>query len=248
MIGQGGIFMKPLIGITMNLEEQPARLLNALDQDYGKAIVQAGGIPVPVVGIESAIPDLVKNLDGFLFTGGDDIDPRFYKEKPLAGSHLRIDSDNRVRFEMKLFRSALKASKPVLAICYGAQMVNVALGGTLFQDIKQQIPNSIKHGADKKGVKVFHSVDIFEGTKLCGIMGNCGNGDCSIRVRSSHHQSIKNPGRGLRLSAVSPDGVYEALETRGSSFVIAVQWHPEKTPADQASRKLFAALVSASKR
>ena len=75
--------MKPLIGITMNLEVQPARNLNILDQDYGKAVLQAGGIPVPIIGIESAIPDLVKHLDGFVFTGGDDIHPRFYKEKPL---------------------------------------------------------------------------------------------------------------------------------------------------------------------
>jgi putative glutamine amidotransferase len=210
--------------------------------------MQAGGVPVPVLGIEQSIPDLVKKLDGFLFTGGDDIHPRFYRERPLAAANLRLASDKRVRFEMKLFRAAVKAKKPVLAVCYGAQLVNVALGGTLYQDIKRQVPKALKHGAEKKGEKVFHSVDIFEGTKLCGIMGNCGNGNCSIRVRSSHHQSIKNPGRGLRLAAVSPDGVYEALESRGASFLIATQWHPEKTLGDQATRKLFSALIGASRR
>ena len=240
--------MKPLIGITMNRDEQGTRTLNSVDLDYGKAVLQAGGIPVPLLGIEQAIPDLVRKFDGFLFAGGDDINPRFYKERPLNGANLRLDSDDRVRFEIKLFRAAVKAKKPVLAICYGAQLANVALGGTLFQDIKLQVPKALKHGAAKKGEKVSHLVDIFEGTRLCGIMGNCGNGDCTVRVRSSHHQSIKNPGRGLRLAAVSPDGVYEALESRDSGFLVAVQWHPEKTPADRATKKLFSSFVSASRK
>ena len=127
--------MKPLIGITMNLEVQPARNLNILDQDYGKAVLEAGGIPVPVLGIEASIPDLVKHLDGLLFTGGDDIHPRFYKEKPLARARMTPSPDARTQFEIKLFKAAAKEKKPVLAICHGAQVVNVALGGTLYQDI-----------------------------------------------------------------------------------------------------------------
>jgi putative glutamine amidotransferase len=240
--------MKPLIGITMNLEEQAARGLNILDQDYGKAVLQAGGVPVPVLGIKQAIPDLVRQLDGFLFTGGDDIHPRYYKERPRAGAKLGLASDSRVRFEIDLFKAATKAKKPVLAVCYGAQLVNVALGGTLYQDIALQIPKSLRHGSTKTGEKVFHPVSVFEGTKLCKIMGGFATGDCSIRVRSAHHQSIKNPGRGLRLSAVSPDGVFEALESRGKSFLLVVQWHPEKTINDRSSIKLFEALVHASRR
>jgi putative glutamine amidotransferase len=240
--------MRPLIGITMNLEEQPSRDLNILDHDYGRAVLQAGGFPVPVLGIAAAIPDIVKRMDGFLFTGGDDIHPRIYGERPVAGARLRLASDSRVSFETKLIRSAIKAKKPVLAVCYGAQLVNVALGGTLFQDIKRQLPKSEKHEAVKPGDKVFHQVNIFEGTRLCEIVGGCASGNCSIRVRSAHHQSIKNPGRGLRLSAVAPDGVYEALESRGSRFLVAVQWHPEKTLADSATKKLFGALVNASRK
>jgi putative glutamine amidotransferase len=239
------MFMRPLIGLTMNLERQATRTLSSVDLDYGKAVLQAGGVPVPLMGIEETIPDLVRKLDGFLFTGGDDIHPGFYHEKPQKGTGLHREEDSRVRFEMKLFRAAAKARKPVLAVCYGAQLANVALGGTLFQDIKRQLPRAIKHKASKKGEKVFHTVDIFEGTKLSGILGNCGTGSCSIRVRSSHHQSIKNPGRGLRLAAVAPDGVYEALESRGQGFLLTIQWHPEKTLADQATRKIFAALVGA---
>jgi putative glutamine amidotransferase len=240
--------MKPLIGITMNLEEEASRSLNILDQAYGRAILQAGGIPVPLLGIKEAIPDLIRKLNGFLFTGGDDIHPRFYKERPRPNAKLRLSSDERVKFELALLKAAIKSRKPVLAICYGAQLVNVALGGTLYQDIALQIPKAIKHGAAKAGEKVFHRISIFEGTKLCSIMGSCTNGNCDIRVRSSHHQSIKNPGKGLRLSAVSEDGVFEALETRGDQFLIAVQWHPEKTLSDGPTGKLFESFVLASRR
>ena len=235
--------MKPLIGITMNLEEQPARDLNILDQDYGRTVLQAGGIPVPILAIEASIPDLVKQLDGFVFTGGDDIHPRFYKEKPLSGVRMAISSDRRTSFEIALFKAAAKACKPVLAICYGTQLVNIALGGKLYQDIALQVSNPVKHRASRAGEKVFHFVDIFEGTRLSRIMGAS-----RIRVRSAHHQSVKNPGRGLVLSAVAHDGVVEALEPRSKNFLIAVQWHPEKTPHDRYTKKLFEALVSASRK
>lgn len=238
--------MKPLIGATMSLEKETSQTWNSINLDYGKAILQAGGIAVPVLGIQETIPDLVKRLDGFLFTGGDDIHPRFYHEKPRKRAGLHMDSDNRVRFEIKLFRAAVKARKPVLAVCYGAQLANIALGGTLFQDIKSQIPKSISHSTPSKNTgPSYHTVDVFEGTKLCAIIGNCGNGNCTIRVMSSHHQSIKNPGRGLRLAAVAPDGVYEALESRGPGFLLAVQWHPEKTLSDRATKRIFSALVNA---
>jgi putative glutamine amidotransferase len=106
----------------------------------------------------------------------------------------------------------------------------------------------MKHGPAKKTEKVFHRVSIFEGTRLCGILGSCSTGDCEIRVRSAHHQGFKNPGRGLRLAAVSADGVFEALESRGKQFLIAVQWHPEKTLNDGATRKLIESFVRASRR
>ena len=234
---------KPLIGITMNLEEEPTRNLSILDQDYGKAVFRAGGFPVPILGIEASIPELVKRLDGFVFTGGDDIDPRFYKEKPLSGARLQISPDARTRFEIELFKAVSKAKKPVLAICCGAQLVNVALGGKLYQDIGLQVPDPIKHGAARPGEKVFHDVDIFEGTLLSRIMGAP-----RIRVRSAHHQSVKNPGRGLHLSAVSHDRVIEALEPRTNKFLLAVQWHPEKTPNDRYTKKLFKSLIIASKK
>jgi putative glutamine amidotransferase len=232
--------MKPLIGITMNHEAQPARDLNMLDQDYGKAVLRAGGFPVPILGIERSIPDLVKRLDGFVFSGGDDIDPRFYKEKPLSGARITISSPERTRFEIALFKAVTRAKKPVLAICHGAQLINVALGGKLYQDIGLQVLHPMQHGAKRPGEKVFHDVDVFEGTLLSRILGNP-----RVRVRSSHHQSVKTPGRGLRLSAVSHDGVIEALEPRTNYFLLALQWHPEKTLHDRYTKKLFKALVDA---
>src|SRR5512136_1113228 len=101
--------MKPLIGITMNLEIQPTRNMNMLDQAYGMAVHRAGGVPVPLLGIEGSIPDLVKHLDGFVFSGGDDIHPRFYNERPLADAGLTVSPDDRTRFEMDLFKAAYRA-------------------------------------------------------------------------------------------------------------------------------------------
>lgn len=233
--------MKPLIGISMNLEKQAARDLNVLDLDYGRAVAQAGGIPVPILGIDESLADLVKHLNGFIFSGGDDIHPRFYSEKILPGACTKLSPDERTVFEKKLFASATKARKPILAICHGAQLVNVALGGRLFQDLAVQIRKADKHGPARTGEKVFHRVDVLEGTKLHHIMGVP-----SIRVRSSHHQSVKNPGRGLRLSAVAHDRVVEALESRSDHFVMAVQWHPEKTLNDTYTKKLFKYFINAS--
>lgn len=241
--------MKPLIGITMNLDIQAARSLNMLDQDYGRAIALAGGTPVPVLGIAQCIPDLVRRLDGFLFSGGDDVHPRFYKEKPKQKARINYSPDERTRFEISLFRAVVKAKKPVLAICHGAQLVNIALGGTLYQDIPLQIRKALKHGPAKKNEKVYHPVNVFEGTRTCEILGECVDDNCAIKVRSAHHQSVKNPGRGLRLAAVASDGVCEALESRSrKNFLIAVQWHPEKTLNERNTKKLFEALVNASKR
>lgn len=234
--------MRPLIGITMNLEEQGRRNLNILDLDYGRAVIEAGGIPVPILGIEDMIPHIVKRLDGFVFSGGDDINPRFYGERPLNGADIRPSPDARTRFELKLFSAAAKRGRPILAICHGMQLVNIALGGSLYQDIPLQFDKHTNHAARKKGEKVYHRVSLLEGTRLSKIL-NAGH----IRVRSAHHQAVKNPGRGLALAGLSADGVIEALEGRGRDFLVAVQWHPEKTPDDIYTKRLFRAFVDAAR-
>jgi len=236
--------MKPLIGITMNLDIQQTRSLNMLDQDYGKAVQQAGGVPIPILGLKESIPDLVKQLDGFVFSGGDDIHPRFYKEKPLPKSGITLSPDGRTLFELALFKAAYRAKKPILAICGGEQLVNVAFNGTLYQDIAKQVPAPIKHSASRTKEKVFHPVGIIDGTLLSRITGAS-----SMRVRSSHHQSVKDLGQGLQISALSLDWVIEALEpVKHNSFLIAVQWHPEKTLNDLHTKKLFKAFIDASKK
>src|SRR3990172_12519653 len=102
----GGVSMKPLIGITMNLEVQPARNLNSLDQGYGTAVFSAGGVPSAILGIDESIPSLVKQFDGFVFSGGDDIHPRFYHEKPMTEAHMTIVPDGRTQFEINLLNAA----------------------------------------------------------------------------------------------------------------------------------------------
>lgn len=235
--------MKPLIGITMNLEEQQTRSLNILCQDYGKAVAASGGIPVPILGLEEMIPEYVKRCDGFLFTGGDDIAPRYYRERPVKDAPLSIAPKRRTDFEIALLNAVVRTDTPILAICHGAQLVNVALGGTLYQDIALQLPDPLAHGAAQSDKKVFHPVDILEGTRLSHIVGKQ-----RIRVRSAHHQSVKNPGNGLHLAAVSHDGVIEALESRDRDFLIALQWHPEKMLNDVFTKKIFSAFVHAAKR
>jgi len=235
--------MKPLIGITMNLDVQTIRSMNILDQDYGKAVYKAGGIPVPLLGIHESISALAKRLDGFVFTGGDDIHPRYYNEKQISGARLTISPDDRTCFEISLFKAVHKIKKPILAICCGEQLVNVALGGTLFQDITLQIPRTIRHRPIRSGKPVFHYVDVFPGTLLRHITGAS-----RILVRSAHHQSVKVLGTLFKPSAQSSDGVIEAFELKKNDFLIALQWHPEKTPHDQYTKKIFKAFINASKR
>ncbi|MFA5073923.1 MAG: gamma-glutamyl-gamma-aminobutyrate hydrolase family protein [Nitrospirota bacterium] len=234
--------MKPLIGITMDLEIRSKRNLNYSDQDYAQAVQQAGGIPLLIAGIHDSIPDLVKRLDGFVFSGGDDMHPRFYREKLRAAAHLILSPDERARFEISLFKAAYKAKKPILAICGGEQLVNVALGGNLYQDIALQVPHARAHRPSEPGTTMEHEVAPIEGTTLYKILG-----PEKIRVRSSHHQSVKQLGKKLRCSARSSDQIIEAIETETQNFLIAVQWHPEKKLHDRSTKKLFKALVNASK-
>lgn len=233
---------KPLIGITMNLEKQKTRSLNILDQDYAKAVLDAGGIPVPVISVDACIRDLVSRLDGVLFTGGDDIHPRYYNERPLRAAKMTLSEDDRTDFEIKLFKAAYRARKPVLAICGGEQLINVALGGTLYQDMQLQLGTTMKHRPSRTGEKIFHEVIIKKDARLFRIMGSG-----SIEIRSAHHQSVKKLGKGLHVSAVSSDGVIEAFEADSKGFLIAVQWHPEKKRHDRYTKKLFKAFINAAR-
>jgi putative glutamine amidotransferase len=213
--------MKPLIGITTYLGEK--NTINSVSFYYINAIHMAGAIPVnlPIINDEACIEVYMEILDGVLFTGGVDIAPYYYGENPI--NQLGKISSRRDEFELSLFKRAYEKNIPILGICKGIQLINVALGGNLYQDIPTQIPSSLGHGPSGIGVdELYHSVKIKRESKLYGIIG-----EEETLVNSFHHQSIKTLGGNLMASAFSEDGVIEAVESLDDKFLVGVQWHPE---------------------
>ena len=234
--------MPPIIAITAKTEELRGRPQTTIPDTYAKAVEEAGGIPliIPILDKRENIASIARIAQGFIFSGGDDIHPRYYGEKLLLP--VELSPDERTDFEIALFREAIGLQKPILGICLGTQLINVALGGSLYQDIPTQIPNSLNH----RGV---HTVAIKEGTLLHRIFGdnNLNPGSHEIPVTSAHHQAVKTPGKGLTPSALSPDGVIEAIEMTDYPFLVGVQWHPEREPDNNQTRRLFKAFVEAAK-
>ena|SRR5688572_4086917 len=202
---------------------------------YLASLERAGAEPLVVrPGCEARIPEILRSVQGWVFTGGDDISPELYGEAPHPS--LRPGDPGRDRLDMLLARAVLAEGIPFLAICLGLQIVNVAAGGSLVQDIPSMVPGALPHG---KGAR--HRVAVEPGTRLAGILGTT-----EAEVNSYHHQGVKRVGRGFRVAARSPDGVVEALEREGEAFQVGVQWHPEREgclPA--ASAGLFAAFAAA---
>jgi len=239
----------PLIGIT-GWRSQPfgplARYTFNLTESYVRAVQAAGGLPVvlPPVLNENELYELFVRLDGLLLSGGGDIDPALFGQM----RHRFTDgvSAERDRTELTLARWSLAEDKPVLAICRGIQVVNVAVGGTLIQDIPSQIPNALVHhySDDTPRDYLAHTVRVNEGTQLADILSTS-----EVAVNSWHHQSCDAPGRGLVYTAWSPDGVVEGAEAPGHRFAVCVQWHPEEMFHNRADMlALFRALVEASSR
>jgi putative glutamine amidotransferase len=246
--GKERFVQRPLIGITPDLAHQEAahgpteRLF--LNLDYAQAVWQAGGIPVVLPPIDE--PEaFLSSLNGLLLTGGGDIDPQQYGAATTHPLTYGV-SETRDRFEIALIRAALERDLPVLAICRGIQVLNVALGGTLYQHLPDEIPNALNHRQHELGIpsgEVAHPVTIVPESLLARIIGTT-----ELMVNSYHHQAVATLATPLRVVAVAPDGVIEAVELPGQSFVLAVQWHPERLferfPAHFA---LFAALVDAAR-
>lgn len=226
--------MIPVIAITAKTEDLRNRPQTTLPIAYAKAIEDAGGIPliIPIINRRFNIAFIARMADGFLFSGGDDINPRYYDEDPLPP--LELSPDERTDFETALFNEVLPLKKPILGICLGSQLINVALGGSLYQDIPMQIPNPVNHRAG-------HNVSIKPGTLLYNILG----GVKTISIMSAHHQAVKSTGKDLVVSAQSTDGVAEAIEMTDHPFLIGVQWHPERDLDNEQSKKLFKAFINA---
>jgi putative glutamine amidotransferase len=241
--------VRPIIGITCDLDlgigretRAPGRRAHVLYDDYVQAVLAAGGLPLllPTVRCEENRAAYAQQLHGLLIPGSPaDVDPACYGEEP----HQRLGPVNPLRTdcEIQLARLALAHELPVFGICGGAQVLNVALGGALYQDIPSQVPKAYKHSGSPEPA---HAVDIVPNTRLAAILGIP-----EMRVNSLHHQAVKVPGQGMVVSASARDGVVEAVEISGRPFVIGVQWHPEQLfGEDEAARRLFSAFVQAAAR
>lgn len=233
--------MFPQIGITTVNFKRPggSGVVHAVNDTYVDAVVRTGGIPflIPVTDDGAMLDVYAENLDGFLFTGGIDVSPGLYGENPhrlLGDTSLRLD-----RCQIPLMKKVIAAGKPFLAICRGHQVLNVARGGTLYQDVTLY-GEVIKHFQATDNGDCSHRVHIEKGSRLYEMFGD------TVWTNSYHHQSIKDLGEGLVVTARAEDGIVEAAELDGYPYGLGVQWHPEAMfAAEDSMRPLFAGLVDA---
>lgn len=219
--------MKAFIGITGSIfaEENDSLFQGyeraAVSDDYVSAVEKAGGIPIvlPIVDEEESIKEQVARVDAIVLSGGYDIDPIHWGEE-ISPKLDRI-FPRRDAYELKVIRYAREMKKPILGICRGHQILNVAFGGSLYQDIFD-LPGVLQHVQKAKPYEASHSIQTKEGSFLREVIGE------SRRVNSYHHLAVKDLGKGLEVSAVAPDGIVEGIEYHGEDeFIIGVQFHPE---------------------
>jgi putative glutamine amidotransferase len=212
--------------------------------DYEEAVRRAGG-DVRILDYETDTPaSVVSEVDGILLPGGDDVQPSLYGES--AHSAFAAAEPGRDAYEIELARQAADANLPLFAICRGIQVLNVARGGTLVQDIASQLPAAIPHEVRDTPHTIAHDVWVSEGTLLHSLLRDRIDGD-ACPVNSRHHQAVERVGSGLIVSATAPDGVIEAVEDPSKRFCLGVQWHPENFYRTGEFRALFEAFVDASR-
>jgi putative glutamine amidotransferase len=213
-------------------------------EDYLASVEQAGA-RARILEVSESARKVLDEVDAILLTGGGDVDPVFYGEDRHPLTH---DAEpGRDEFEIDLARRAMAGDVPVLAICRGAQVLNVAAGGTLVQDIPSAVASGLTHSiAEPKNLDC-HDIDVVPGTKLSAVLGDSIAAACSCRVNSRHHQSVGRPGEGLIVSARARDGVIEGIEKPDAAFCIGVQWHPENFWQSGEFTPLFAAFVRAAR-
>ena len=231
----------PVVGLTTYLTRAQMGVWDVrasfLPQVYFQGVTASGGAAVllPPQPVDTDIAERVlDSLDGLLITGGNDVNPAAYGQEPHPSNDK--PAPERDEWEFMLLRGALKRQLPVLGICRGAQVLNVALGGTLHQ----HLPDVIGHSGHRAGNAVFNTLPVrtVAGTRLAALVGE------SVEARCYHHQAIADLGEGLVVSGWDADGVIEALELPGPDFVLAVQWHPEESLDDL---RLFSAIVEAAR-
>lgn len=235
--------MKPIIGIVPAFDEEKKYYF--LNEDNVKAIEQSGGNPVllPYFNDEKNIHPLLSLIDGLYLTGGYDIDPTLFGEEP----HPNLGVITRVRddFEIVIIQKVLALDKPVLAVCRGSQILNVALGGTMYQDIySQKNTPLLQHQQKAIDSHPSHYIHIEKNTLLYKLVKRQ-----KIKVNSRHHQANREVGKGLIVSGKASDGIIEAVESKVHRFVLGLQWHPENMAAngDESSIKIYDGFIEACK-
>ena len=208
--------------------------------DYLESVKRAGGEP-RVLSLD--VPPSLDGLDGVLFTGGGDVDPVHYRDTRHANTNEPDPA--RDAFELALAKLALEKDTPLLAICRGLQVVNVAAGGTLMQDIPAQLNQALGHQVDSPASAIAHEVWVTPGTALARVMQEELGGSEVLQVNSRHHQAIGKTADGFMITATAPDGIVEAIERPDARFCIAVQWHPENFWRTGEFRSLFEEFVKA---
>ncbi len=228
----------PLIGLNGDFHRTEWGEVAGVFSAYVEAIIQAEGTPLilPPLPEGAAFAALLERLDGLVLTGGLDLPPEWYGQE--THPNTRPADPRRLKSDRALVETALTFPIPILAICMGCQLLNVALGGDLIQDIPTQMEGALPHAPKER----FHPVRIEPSSRLAGIVGRM-----ELEVNSSHHQAVKRPGKGLRPVAWAPDGVIEAVEGSGERFLLGIQWHPERLRERPEHMALFRALVQAAK-
>src|SRR5690625_34206 len=233
--------MQPIIGIIPSIDEENS--LYFVHKDNVNAIKEAGGLPILLPYNFSHINKLMNVIDGLYLTGGYDIDPTFFGEEP----HPNLGVINRIRdkFEIEFVQKFLTKRKPILAVCKGSQIVNIALGGDMYQDMYSQIRTPLlQHQQQAIKQHASHFVKVVEGSLLHKLVGKS-----KIKVNSRHHQANRNIGNNLKVSGKSSDGIIESIEGKENSFLLGLQWHPENMACcgDDLSMKIYKGFINACK-
>jgi putative glutamine amidotransferase len=233
---------KPLIGLTTTYTlKRSSPPIYGTNRPYAEAIRHAGGLPILIPNDldEADLDALLSRLEGVLFTGGYDVDPACYRHPPHPKAE-KIDHE-RDQVEIRLAQSTARSGKPFFGICRGIQVINVALGGSLYEHLPDQLAGNLHtENHDKPRDYLAHSVIITPSTQLAKIMLQS-----EMEVNSLHHQGVRELAKGLQVAAIAPDGLVEAFELTGHPFGLAVQWHPEELQASFPMRQLFSAFIQA---